>query len=161
MSIPRISLQPLNCRYNRLRESRDARHALARTSRALLDCYRPKTLGPCRRARRAPRRAIRAKTAREETRLCEETRLRTRLRTRPKKIVCYNFNRTEVHEQKKNIQWFKKKYCDGEFRKEVRKYFQEYIKPEGGCETKDEETGDAGTRDIGVGTDEKQACCTC
>ena len=73
---------------------------------------------------------------------------------------CYNFARTEKHEEKKNIQWFKKKYCDGKFRTEVRKYFKEYIKPPAD-ETKDEETGDAGTRDIGVGTDEKQACCTC
>ena len=72
---------------------------------------------------------------------------------------CYNFNRTEVHEQKKNIQWFKKKYCDGQFRKEVRKYFNEYI-TEGGCETKDEETGDAETDDSEPKSNKKEACCT-
>jgi hypothetical protein len=55
------------------------------------------------------------------------------------------------------VQWFKKKYCDGKFRTEVRKYFKGYINAEGGCETKDEETGEAGKDD----SDPKSCCTTC
>ena len=59
------------------------------------------------------------------------------------------------------MQWFKKKYCDGKFRTEVRKYFKEYIKPPAD-ETKDEETGDAGTQtdDSDTKSNKKEACCT-
>ena len=65
---------------------------------------------------------------------------------------CYDPKKENKNQERKNIQWFKKKYCDGEFRKEVRKYFKGYINSEGGCETEDEETKD---EEMGY------ACCTC
>ena len=58
------------------------------------------------------------------------------------------------------MQWFKKKYCDGKFRTEVRKYFKGYINAEGGCETKDEETGDAGKQDSEPKEKNQKTCCT-
>ena len=70
--------------------------------------------------------------------------------TSPHNHPCKSFAQEDKNAKRKNRQWFKKKYCDDDFRDDVSAYYKKHITQEGGCETKDEETGDAG-----------KACCTC
>ena len=53
--------------------------------------------------------------------------------------ACYDRKKENKMQEERNVQWFRKKYCDETFRESVSIYFQEYIK------TKDIETGGAGT----------------
>ena len=73
---------------------------------------------------------------------------------------CKSFGEEDENSKRKNKQWFEKKYCDDHFRDAVSAYYKKHIiKPEDGCETKDEETGDAGTQ-TDPESNKKEACCT-